>query len=108
MPATDTYTHLRGGVWYVGATRVTLYSVISMWREGYAPEEIPASFPALTLQQVYGAIVFYLERRADMDTHFQRQDTLFAGQKQTSENAHVQFFGEIRERIARARASSAS
>lgn len=108
MPATDTYTQLRDGVWYVGATGVSLYSVISMWRQGYAPEEIPTSFPALSLQQVYGAIVFYLERSAEMDAYFERQDALFATQKQASEAANAQFFGQIRARISQARTSGAS
>lgn len=105
MPATDTYTQFRDGVWYVGATGVPLYSVISMWRQGYAPEEIPTSFPALTMQQVYGAIVFYLEHSAEMNEHFQRQDAHFAAQKQATEAANAQFFAEIRARIAQARTS---
>jgi hypothetical protein len=79
-----------------------------MWRQGYAPEEIPTSFPALTLRQVYGAIVFYLERSAEMDAHFQRQDALFAGQKRATEAANAQFFAEIRARIAQSHASGNS
>ena len=34
-----------------------------------SPESIVQSFPLLTLEQVYGALAFYLANRAEIDTY---------------------------------------
>jgi hypothetical protein len=35
----------RDGGWYVSNSGVSVYSVITLWGQGYSPEEIQASFP---------------------------------------------------------------
>lgn len=72
MALADTsYVRERDGALYIGATQVTAYSLIAAWRnEGYSAEELQASFPALTLAQVYGSIAYYLEHRAALDARF--------------------------------------
>jgi hypothetical protein len=48
------------GFWILG-TRVSLDSVVYRFLEGLSPETIQADcFPTLTLDQVYGAISYYL------------------------------------------------
>jgi uncharacterized protein (DUF433 family) len=64
---TDPYIQERNGGYYVADTRVSLDSVVYMFREGHSPEEIQEDFEALSLPQVYRAIAFYLENREIVD-----------------------------------------
>src|SRR5437870_10697377 len=56
-------------------TRVSLDSVVYRFLEGLSPETIQADcFPALTLDQVYGAISYYLANRAKIDRYLREAD----------------------------------
>lgn len=106
MLATDEYVRLRDGVWYVGESGVTVYAVIAMWQQGFAPEEIQTSFPHLSLREVYGTILRYFEHREELDAFFREQDALYRRLKAESEVQHPAFYADMRERIARLRAGS--
>lgn len=60
-----------GGLWIAG-TRVSLDSIVYAYRQGLSPEEIRDRFPAVTLEQVYGAITFYLARKEEVDPYLQQ------------------------------------
>jgi uncharacterized protein (DUF433 family) len=62
--ATDTH-----GVVRVGATRVTLDSVVGAFRTGATPEEIAQQFPALVLADVYQVIAYYLNHAAEVESY---------------------------------------
>lgn len=53
----------------IGSTRVSLDSVVYSWLQGDSPETIADNFPALTLEQVYGAIAFYLAHQNEIDDY---------------------------------------
>ncbi len=59
------------GIYRVAGTRVSLDSLIYRFREGLSPESIAECFPALTLEQVYGAIAFYLANQRMIDEYLQ-------------------------------------
>ena len=62
------------GFWILG-TRVSLDSVVYRFLEGLSPETIQADcFPTLALDQVYGAISYYLTNRAEIDRYLQESD----------------------------------
>src|SRR5256885_14068829 len=62
------------GYWILG-TRVSLDSVVYRFLEGLSPESIQADcFPTLTLEQVYGAITYYLHHRAAVDAYLLQAD----------------------------------
>jgi uncharacterized protein (DUF433 family) len=65
----QTYIVQRDGGYYIQDTRVSLDSVVYRWLEGLSPESIADYFPALSLEQVYGAITYYLSHRAEVDAH---------------------------------------
>jgi uncharacterized protein (DUF433 family) len=72
------YIERQDGGYRVRGTRVSLDSVVYRFLEGLSPESIQADcFPALTLEQVYGAITFYLANRAEVDTYLQQSDEEF-------------------------------
>ncbi len=54
------YIEQREGGYYVAGTRVSLDSLVYAFRGGESPETIQQQFPSLSLEQVYGAIAFYL------------------------------------------------
>ena len=49
-----------------------------MFLDGAAPETIVKSFPSLSLEQVYGAITFYLANKPDLDAYPAGVDNLWA------------------------------
>ena len=62
------YIDLRDGGFYIKGTRVPLDSIVYEFRNGASPESIRHAFPTLTLEQVYGAITFYLGHQEQVDT----------------------------------------
>ena len=53
----------------VGDTRVSLDSLIYLFREGMSAESMVESYPALTLEQVHGALAFYLANQKEIDAY---------------------------------------
>ncbi|WP_293104583.1 DUF433 domain-containing protein, partial [Moorena sp. SIO3I6] len=71
MPVIEvkTYVEYRDKGYWIAGTRISLDSVVYTFRNGLSPESIVQSFPLLTLEQVYGAIAFYLANREQIDTY---------------------------------------
>ena len=63
------YIELRNGGYFVAGTRVSLDSIAYAFRAGESPETIRQNFASLTLEQVYGAIAFYLAHQAEVDAN---------------------------------------
>jgi uncharacterized protein (DUF433 family) len=55
------------GTLIVTGSRVSLGSVIHAFWEGETPETICQAYPSLSLEQVYGAIAYYLANRDGVD-----------------------------------------
>ena len=49
--------------WRITGTRVSLDSVVYLYREGADPETIVLEFPSISLEQAHGVIAFYLRNR---------------------------------------------
>ncbi len=71
------YVEQGNGGYYVAGTRVSLDSIVAGFRDGDSPETICQNFPSLTLDQVYGAIAFYLRHRAEVDQNISEAETEF-------------------------------
>jgi uncharacterized protein (DUF433 family) len=63
------YVEQRNGGYYVAGTRVSLDSIVYSFKAGDSPETIRQNFSSLTLEQVYGAIAFYLAHEQQVDTN---------------------------------------
>ena len=63
------FVERRDDGFYLVGGRVPLAFVVREFRDGQSPEAIRSDFPTLSLEQVYGAITFYLghEQEADED-----------------------------------------
>ena len=77
------YVEQRDGGYWVQGTRVSLDSLVYRFLEGLAPDTIQSEcFPSLTLEQVYGAITYYLGHRAEIDAYLQESEKEYAAFKE--------------------------
>lgn len=68
------YVEQRNGDYWIRGTRVSLDSVVYRFLEGLSPEAIADCFPTLTLEQVYGAITYYLAHRSEINAYLKAAD----------------------------------
>ncbi len=57
----------RHGSFYLTGSRVPLAHVVREFQPGEPPEAIRSHYPTLTLEQVYGAITFYLGHKDEVE-----------------------------------------
>lgn len=60
------------GVLRVAGTRVTLDTVLSLYRAGATPEEIADDFPSLELADIFAVITYYLRHRSEVDAYLEQ------------------------------------
>lgn len=57
----------------IGNTRVTLDTVIGVFKQGTTAEEIVYRYPSLRLADVYATIAFYLNHQQEVETYLQQR-----------------------------------
>jgi uncharacterized protein (DUF433 family) len=67
------YIDERDGNYYVAGTRISLDSNVHAFRRGESPETICQNFELLRLEEVYGAIAYYLANQAAIDAYLTSQ-----------------------------------
>ncbi|MCB1034533.1 MAG: DUF433 domain-containing protein [Acidobacteria bacterium] len=78
------YVEEREGTYRIAGTRISLDSVVYSFRGGQTAETIAQSYPSLSLEQIYGAIAFYLGHKAEIDAYlFAEEADYEAFRKQT-------------------------
>ena len=83
----------------VGDTRVSLDSIVYFYREGESPESIADNYPALTLEQIYGAIAYYLANKQEIDAWLAEGERAAESQHRQSRQTNA----ELIARLQRAR-----
>lgn len=58
----------------VAGTRLTLESVLALYQQGKAPEEIAWSFDGVTLGDVYAVLSYYLHHQAEVEAYLAEQE----------------------------------
>jgi uncharacterized protein (DUF433 family) len=66
------YVEQRNGGYYVAGTRVSLDSVVYAFLNGDSPEGIADSFKALTLEQIFRSLAYYLANRPAVDEYLRQ------------------------------------
>jgi uncharacterized protein (DUF433 family) len=89
------YVEQRENVYWVAGTRVSLDSIVYAFLEGQTAESIAQSFPVLTLEQVYGAITFYLANRPDIDAYLCREEAEFETLRQAWRTQDAMFYQKM-------------
>jgi uncharacterized protein (DUF433 family) len=93
------YIEPRDGNYYVAGTRISLDSIVHAFRRGESAETICQNFDLLRLEEVYGAIAYYLANQADIDAYLIRQNEKWAEGRRNAEPLPT----NLRERLMRAR-----
>ena len=89
------YVEQREGGYWVANTRVSLDSIVYAFLAGQTAESIAQSFPVLSLEQVYGAIAFYLANRAEIDTYLAKAEKTFEVLRQAARDADPAFYQKL-------------
>lgn len=71
------YIEQRDQGYWIEGTRISLDSVVYAFLDGESPESITQNFPLLSLEQVYGAIAFYLANRELIDDYLKAGEAAF-------------------------------
>lgn len=93
----DAYIEQRDGAYAVAGTRVSLDSLAYAFLEGQSAEAIAQAFPVLTLEQVYGAITYYLAHRDDIDRYLESRRQDFAAARQAARDVDPMFYQKLVE-----------
>ena len=89
------YVEKHEGVYRVAGTRVSLDSVVYAFLRGETAELIAQSFPLLTLEQVYGAIAFYLADRDAIDSYLAGRHEGYEAKRQAARDADPMFYQKL-------------
>src|SRR2546423_6690880 len=93
------YIEERDGNYYLAGERISLDSIVHAFRRGESPETICQNFELLRLEEVYGAITYYLANQADIDAYLTHQGEKWVDGKRNSDPLPA----NLRERLMRSR-----
>jgi uncharacterized protein (DUF433 family) len=92
------YVEVRDGGYWVSGKRVSLDSVVLAFLQGFSPETIAGEcFPTLTLEEVYGAVAYYLAHRTEIDPHLKQADAEFEALREATHSAAPEFSRKLAE-----------
>ncbi len=84
------------GVYRVEGTRVSLDSLVYLFREGVSAEGMVESYHALTLEQVlHGALAFYLANQAKVDSYLADGQRLAEAQQEESRRTNADLIAKL-------------
>jgi uncharacterized protein (DUF433 family) len=89
------YVRLIDGAYRIVGTRVSLDSLVYLFREGMSAESMVESYPALTLEQVHGALAFYLHNHAEVDAYLAEGQRLAQARHDQSREANAEFIAKL-------------
>ena len=93
------YVERRQSGYYVAGTRIPLEGIVYQFHQGASAESIRQELPNLTLEQIYGAITYYLANQAEIDEYVLETEKLAAQARASAEPLP----SDLRERLNRAR-----
>ncbi|GIX00145.1 MAG: hypothetical protein KatS3mg111_3477 [Pirellulaceae bacterium] len=63
-----------GGRIRIEGTRITVHRLVVMYKQGLSPEEIAATYPHLSLGQIYAALAYYHSNRDEVEAELAADD----------------------------------
>ncbi len=84
------------GFWIAGK-RISLDSIVYAFRRGQSPESIRRSFPLLNLEEIYGAIAFYLANQIEIDEYLIQEEKEFEKMRQNSKAANTDWHEKMQK-----------
>jgi uncharacterized protein (DUF433 family) len=95
--ASKSHIEKRDGGYFVAGSRVSLDSVVCAFLRGASPESIARSFPLISLEEVYGAIAFYLSRQAEIDDYLREGDAQFDALREAARESNALLYRKLEE-----------
>jgi uncharacterized protein (DUF433 family) len=92
----NNYVDVDGDSYRIAGTRVSLDSIVYDYLSGLSPESIADNFDTLSLEQVYGAITFYLSHRDEVDRHLMQNRIKFDTLRRQARESHSPLLSEGR------------
>jgi uncharacterized protein (DUF433 family) len=92
------FVERRNASFYLTGTRVPLAHLVREFQLGESPEAIRSHYPSLNLEQVYGAITFYLGNQAEVERDIHERER----EEDEFDKAHP-FPPHLKEKLERAR-----
>jgi hypothetical protein len=86
------YVEKRDDGYWVSGSRISLASIVYAFLNGQTAESIAQSFPTLSLEQVYGAITYYLAHRSEVDAYLREVDLAYEAQRAAERAADPRFY----------------
>jgi len=83
------------GIYRLAGTRVSLDSIVYAFWRGQTAESIAQSFPMLTLEQVYGALTFYLAHQSEIDVYLKEAEAEFEAMRQAARKQDPMFYQKL-------------
>ncbi len=90
------------GVYRLAGTRVSLDSIVYAFWRGQTAEGIAQSFPVLTLEQVYGALTFYLANKSEVDAYLEEAEAEFEALREAAREQDPMFYQKLADTHRRA------
>ncbi len=91
------YVEQRDGGYWIAGSRVSLDSIVYAFLRGASPESIAHSFPLITLEDVYGAIAFYLAHQPEIDAYLQQGEAEFETLRKQAREANPLLYKKLEE-----------
>ena len=89
------YVEHRSGAYFIAGTRGPLDSVVHAFLRGESPEGIVDSFPALTLEQAFGAVAFYLANQESIDAYLREGRAEFEQMRSEARRKHPELYAKL-------------
>ena len=89
------YVGMVEGVYRIGDTRVSLDSLVYLFHEGMSAESMVESYPSLTLEQVHGALAFYLANQKEIDAYLAEGQRAAESQHQQSRQTNAELIAKL-------------
>ena len=90
------YIEQRDQGYWIEGTRISLDSVVYAFLNGESPESIAQNFPLLSLEQVYGAITFYLANRELIDAYLREGEQEFERLQQSLREKNLPLYQKLK------------
>ena len=90
------YVRRTEGAYRIAGTRVSLDSLVYLFREGMSAESMVESYPALTLEQVHGALAFYLANQPEIEAYVAEGQRAAEVQHRQSRQTNAELIAKLR------------
>ncbi|MFN0279123.1 MAG: DUF433 domain-containing protein [Pyrinomonadaceae bacterium] len=89
------YVEKEDATYRIKGCRVSLDSIIFAFQRGASPESIQRSFSTLSLEEVYGAVAFYLAHQQEVDEYLETSCTIFSEMEMHSRSKYSDWYNRL-------------